>query len=110
MKKNSIAAVIFLLTAVAFLSYAVPATAKKSSEKIFSGRIIYITDNYVELKKGKTEVIVHFTDNTKYISMGRKHVTKNFLNVCQYVEAYYTDGIKKFLNKIIVKKESDCIK
>jgi hypothetical protein len=110
MKKNVISMFTVLLTVICFLFYSAFAASLKTSEKFFSGRLIYLADNYIELKKGKAEVLVYFADNTKFISRDGKESMKDILKVCQYIEAYYTDGTKKILNKIIIKEESDCVK
>ncbi len=114
MKKHVIFMFAVLLMAVSFLSFQARqdsfAASKQTNGKIFSGRVIFVADNYIELKKGNTEVTVYFADNTRFISKDGKESAKNIITVCQYIEAYYTDGAKKILNKIIVKKESDCDK
>jgi hypothetical protein len=110
MKKNVIAVFIISLIIVTFISLEVSASAKKTNENFFSGRVIFVADNYIELKKGNTEFVIYFADSSKFISKDGKEGAKNIIRVCQYVEAYYTNGAKKILNKIIVKKESDCVK
>jgi hypothetical protein len=110
MKKNVISMFAVLLVVFYFLFCSAFAAPREASEKIFSGRLIYVADNYIELKKGKAEVLVYFADNTKFISRDGKESAKDILKVCQYIEAYYSDGAKKILNKIIIKKESDCVK
>jgi hypothetical protein len=110
MKKIYVCMFFIVFIAILFMTLGIFAVSKQSSEKMFSGRLIYVADNYIELKKGKAEVQVYFADNSKFISKDGKEGAKSILSVCQYVEAYYSDGTKKILNKIIIKKESDCIK
>jgi hypothetical protein len=114
MKKNVIFMFAVLFMAVSFLSFQARqdsiAASKQANGKIFSGRVIFVADNYIELKKGNKEVTVYFADNTRFISKDGKENSKSIITVCQYIEAYYTDGAKKILTKIIVKKESDCDK
>ncbi len=110
MKKNVICVFFVLLAVFCLLFCGAFAASKKGGDRIFSGRLIFLSDDYIELKKGKAEVLVYFAENTKYISSDGKESPKNILSVCQYVEAYYTEGAKKILNKIIIKKESDCVK
>jgi hypothetical protein len=110
MKKNVIAVFIISLITVSFLSLAISAALKKTNEKFFYGRVIFVSDNYIELKKGKSELVIYFTDSSMFISKDGKESAKNIVSVCQYVEAYYADGAKKTLNRIIVKKDSDCVK
>jgi thioredoxin-related protein len=81
MKKNVIAVFIISLITVSFLFFEVSASAKKTNENLFSGRVIFVTDNYVELKKGKIELVIYFADTSKYISRDGKDLTKK--NTCQ---------------------------
>ncbi|MFH0975011.1 MAG: hypothetical protein V1874_04425 [Spirochaetota bacterium] len=111
MKKNmllaSVAFLIFIISSINFSS----AASGKLNAKIFTGRIIFVADNYIELKKGKTEIRVYIAENTKFIARDGKESGKNIIRICQYVEAYYSEESGKMnLDKIIIKKESDCVK
>jgi hypothetical protein len=111
MNKNVISifcTVIALIITSAAISFA---GSNKSNDKIFYGRIIFVADNYLELKKGKTEITVNITEHSRFILKNGKESDKSSIAVCQYVDAYYSEQAgKKNLDKIIIKKDSDCVK
>ena len=77
-KKNVISMFIFTFIAASLLSFPVSvdsfAASKKSREKIFSGRVIFVTGDYIEVKRGKGEFKVYFSENTKFISKDRQRI------------------------------------
>lgn len=105
---------IISITIVAVLLISLPvlfASSKKSEVKSATWRVINIYNDYIELKKGTTEIAVYFAENTKFIAKDGTEAKKDILMICQYVDAdYKTEGTKKILNKIIIKKDSDCVK
>jgi hypothetical protein len=110
MKKNSI----FILFAafITIISFIIVASAsKRISKQLITARVIFVAENYIEFKKGKTEIKVGITDQSKFILKDGKESDKSSITVCQYVDVYYSelDGNKN-LDKVVIKKESDCIK
>ncbi len=111
MKKNNFFILFTVLTLIISSIGIASAVSSKLNKKVFSGRVIFVADNYIELKKGKTEIKVKISEYTKFISKDGKESDKNIIAVCQYVDAYYNEQAgTKNLDKIIIKKESDCVK
>lgn len=105
---------IISITFIAVLFVSLPvlfASSKKTEVKSSTWRVINVYGDYIELKKGQTEISVYFAENTKFIAKDGTEGKKDIIMICQYVDAdYRTEGTKKILNKIVVKKESDCVK
>ena len=81
----------------------------KDKDKIFRGRVIYITDDYIEIKRGKTEKIIYFTDKTRFIKRNKTEDGRDIIEICQVVKAHYMlESNKNILNKIHILKESNC--
>jgi hypothetical protein len=111
MKKNSI--FIFVITLISIISISTVASTalKKTSKKLITARVIFVSDNYIEFKKGKTEIKINVTEQSKFILKDGKESNKDNITVCQYVDVYYSEQAdKKTLEKVIVKKDSDCVK
>lgn len=103
---------VFIITiALVLLYYSVLSANKDLEVKSFKGRVIYLTDEFVELKRGKTEILIYFTENSRFISKDGTEKSKEIIEVCQLANAYYDkQKMKNILNKIVILKESDCIK
>ena len=92
----------FLITSFQFAS-------GKAKTKIFCGKVIYTTDDYIEIKRGKTEILFYFTEYTKYIKKDKTEGGKELIEICQKVEAHYIKKNKmNILDKILILKESYC--
>ncbi len=76
----------------------------------FKGTIIFLGNDSIEIKKGKSEVSLQLTQNSKIIYHG-KETDRRFLQICQKVIASYVsaDG-KKELTKLEIVKDSYCIR
>ncbi|MBN2038469.1 MAG: hypothetical protein JW864_00400 [Spirochaetes bacterium] len=84
---------------------------KTGDSKIIRCRIININTETIEVKKGRTEHTFYLTEDTNYIAKDGSEADRSIIEICQYVSVYYkTEGQKKILNKIVIIKESDCIK
>lgn len=111
MKKNAIFISFAVFTLIISSFTFASAVSNKINKKILTARVIFVADNYIELKKGKTEIKVNIAEYTKFISKDGKESDKNIIEVCQYVDAYYNEQSgKKNLDKIVIKKESNCVK
>ena len=82
----------------------------KAGEKSFSGRVILVGDDYIELKKNKTEIILYFTAETGYF-LGSEAALKSHIEICQEASAQYVfrDG-RNELVKLVILKNSNCVK
>ncbi len=103
---------VFIITSAAvLLSFSILFATGKSKDKSFRGRVIYLSNDYVEVKRGKTELLIYFTDSTVFVSKEGNEKDKEIIKICQVVKAQYSKETEKnILNKIIVIKESNCIK
>lgn len=88
-----------------------PGEIEQQSGYNFRGRIIYIDDNLIEVKKGKTELLFYFQDDTVCVSADGETGGKEILENCQNVRVIYTvKNADNILLKVIVLKESNCYK
>jgi len=123
MKKIKIlffAAITFIL--IFSISYAEDNTPgqpriKKSAEKkvqpteTVQGRVIFLNNESIEIKKGSTEITLYFKDGAIFVNKTGEEKTIEIIKLCQNVKALYTrEGDKNILQKIIVLKDSNCIK
>lgn len=104
------------------ISYAEDNTAgqpqvKKSAENNLNaaetilGRVIFLNNEVIEIKKGKTEITLNLKDGTIFVNKAGEEKNIDIIRLCQNVKAFYTkEGDKNILQKIIVLKESNCIK
>jgi len=67
---------------------AVQGVTAKQKEKVFSGVIIYFSDECVELKKGKTELTV-YRDTQTIVENKTGDEGQSALSLCQKARAYY---------------------
>jgi len=101
---------------VVFVSIILTFSASMSSsetKKIFYGRLINITEDFIEVKRGKVENIFYFSDKTVYLINHKPDPKsdKASLEICQRVRCYYSvKGTRKNLIKVIIVKSSDCVK
>jgi hypothetical protein len=99
------------IAAVLVLSISLFAASPKKNVRTLYCRIINVTDKYIQVKKGKTEIVLFLAEDTKFIAPDGSENSKDIIEVCQYVDVTYTsEGTKKILKKIVIKKKSDCIK
>ncbi|MEW6525322.1 MAG: hypothetical protein AB1444_01485 [Spirochaetota bacterium] len=98
MKKTTIIVLIIL-----FLSVVVFA-----KEQSFTGRLIFVGKDYIEVKYGKTEKVFYIQEKS-VIMKNNSNASYADLEPCQVVKINYTAGDKKlFINKCEIVKESDC--
>ncbi len=104
-KTMVIAAAVFL---IAFINVSSPAKGKKSAAS-FYGEVVNFTGEYVELKKGKKEMVLYFTDKTVFVSGSEEKAGKELLQPCQMARGYYrVSGGKKELIKLVIVKKGRC--
>ncbi|MBP7735504.1 MAG: hypothetical protein KA369_05975 [Spirochaetes bacterium] len=74
------------------------------------GLIINSSDTFIEVKKGRKEVVLHWTENSKILKDGQA-AERGTVNICQKVEATYVkkDG-KKELVSLDILSEGYCTK
>lgn len=78
-----------------------------AKEKSFTGRVIYIGDNYIEVKYGKSEKVFYIQEKSVFVK-NNSNVSFADLKPCQVVKVYYTGDNKLIINKCEIIKESDC--
>ena len=90
---------------------------KKSAEKkvqpteTVQGRVIFLNNESIEIKKGSTEITLYFKDGAIFVNKAGEEKTIEIIKLCQNVKALYTrEGDNNILQKIIVLKDSNCIK
>ncbi len=83
---SAIVCAVVLFTGLALLH----ASASRPRNSSFSGEIINITDTFLELKRGKAEIILYFDQNTKFFDRSGAEGTKSIVELCQMVRATYT--------------------
>ena len=102
---------LFITITAIFLSISILPAAKQIKDKSFKGRVIFVSNDYIEVKRGRAELIVHFTDKTIFVAKDGSEKNKEIIEICQVVKALYNkEQNKNILSKVIVLKESDCIK
>ena len=77
--KSAIASIIIIFI-VSFSSDLLSSGA----EKTVSGRLIYIHNDYIEIKKGKKEFILYWGEGSTVVK-GETQLTRSDLYVCQVV-------------------------
>ncbi len=91
--------------------FACAASFGEKAHKQFKGRVIFCSEEFVELKRGKTELKLYFAEGTQVLGLDGKAAERSLIEPCQYVSASYeTKDKKKYLVNIQVTKESDCKK
>ncbi|MGB4269103.1 MAG: hypothetical protein WBK20_07980 [Spirochaetota bacterium] len=79
-----------------------------AKEKSFTGRLIFVGKDYIEVKYGKTEKVFYIQEKS-VIMKNNTNASFADLEPCQVVKITYTAGDKKlFINKCEILKESDC--
>lgn len=100
----------FIAVFIIFIS-GMAVLSRSNNSKIIKYRIIDVTDEYIEVKKGRTELTLYTSEDTVYIAKDGTETDGAIIEICQYVNVYYTtQGNQKLLKKIVIIKESDCIK
>ncbi|MDY6969720.1 MAG: hypothetical protein SVR08_13830 [Spirochaetota bacterium] len=99
----------FFIT-IAILFSSIQFLVGKTKEKFFRGRVIYISEEYIEIKRSETEIKLYFTDETLFVEKDATKGTKEIIELCQVVKVYYTKDKKNILKKLIIVKESDCFR
>lgn len=100
----------FIAVFIVFASV-LTAVSKNNDAKLIRCRIINVTDEFIEVKKGRNELTLYTQEDTKYVSKDGEESGREIIEICQYVDVYYkTEDSRKILSKIVITKESDCIK
>ncbi len=77
-------------------------------EKSFSGRVIYVAKDYIEVKYGKTEKIFFINDKSVF-TKNKASASFSSIEVCQVVKITYTTlDNKMFIGTCEIIKDSDC--
>jgi hypothetical protein len=102
----TVTAAVAFAGALAFTSMPLEAAART-----FRGRVINHAPAFVELKKGNTEKTFYFNDTTKIVTASGAAKDASALQICQIVEASYeTKEGRNIIIKLVIVKESDCLK
>lgn len=106
MKRNC---TVLSVTIIVLLMGSMVFAEKKGAYKTYRGRIIHLTDEYVELKWRAGELVFYFTENTRFLSRSGAEKDRSIIRLCQVVRVYYRieDG-KKVLYRIKVLGEGNC--
>ena len=77
-----------LLFVVTVLCFGVVLThVYAGSEKTITAVVINMTDEYLELKRGRQEITVYFDQSTKYLNRSGAEVSWDILDICHLVRA-----------------------
>ena len=75
----------------------------------FKGRVIYLKDNVIEVKRKNAEVTFNLTAETSVTRQGEKAALSD-LAICQTVTVTYKgEGKNRTAQKIDIIKEADCV-
>lgn len=79
-----------------------------SKEKSFTGRVIYIANDHIEVKYGKTEKIFFINEKSEF-TKNKSNASFSSLEVCQVVRITYTlSDNKMYIKTCEILKDSDC--
>lgn len=79
-------------------------------EKSIRGRLIYVHNDYIEIKQGKSEFILYWGEGSTVVKSGSE-MTRNDLYVCQIVKVDYKENQGRLeIIKVNIVRESDCLK
>lgn len=78
-----------------------------AKQKIFTGRLIFIDKDYIEVKYGKSEKVFYIQEKSVFVK-NNNNVSFSDLEPCQVVRVYYTGDKKLIIHKCEIIKESDC--
>lgn len=96
---------------ILFLIFTLPVSAsdKASAKLTETGRVIYYSDEIIEVKKGNIEHEFYF-NTASSMSKAGKDVTIDEIELCQVVKITYlkVNG-KMVIQKLEIIKESDCL-
>ncbi len=82
----TLAAAVAVLAVTVFLAEAGEEAGRQSE---FTGRVIDIGDDYVELKRGAKEIRLGYTEATRFVGPDGAAADKNVIELCQVVKAVY---------------------
>ncbi len=95
-----------LLTLLLLTGYSAAAPGEQS----FTGRIILVDGNRVEIKRGRKEITFTMTEKTRVLKNSAE-TGRQSLALCQKATARYTVQGKNFLlESISIVRESDCLR
>ena len=111
LKRNRIfpvALALLMLAAFAGVSYA---GGGKGTDAEFTGRVIYLGENHVELKRGPKELRLAYTDATRIFDISGAEADRSAIELCQTVRAVYRSagGARELLSLSVV-GEGNCRK
>jgi len=108
---KSFRGVFIVALAMALFTNGVSAGSGKAAVNKFNGRVIDVADGWFEVKKGRTELRVHFAEGTAVVLPDGGEGKAADVRLCQRVAVTYTraDG-KNSAVKVVITKESDCVK
>lgn len=82
-----------------------------AKEKNFTGRLIFIGKDYIEVKYGESEKVFYVQEKSVFVNNNNNNhnnVSFSDLQPCQVVRVYYTGDKKLIIHKCEIIKESDC--
>ncbi len=80
------------------------------SEKTVTAVVINMTDEYLELKRGRQEITVYFDQSTKYLNRSGAEASWDILDICHLVRAtYIVRDNKKILVRVRLIRQGRCI-
>jgi hypothetical protein len=104
----TLAAAVAVLAGTVFLAEAGEKAGRQSE---FTGRVIDIGDDYVELKRGAKEIRLGYTAATRFVGPDGAAADKNVIELCQVVKAVYLPIDRTGeLAIITIVKEGNCRK
>ena len=79
-----------------------------AKDKSFTGRVIYVAKDHIEVKYGKTEKSFYINEKSVFLK-NKNTVTVSDIEICQIVRITYTvaEG-KMFVQTCTIVKDSDC--
>ena len=86
------------------------ASAYSGTVAQFSGLVIHVSNDSIEIKKGNKEITLYMTPDTKILYKG-KEADRRAVNICQKVKAgyMYKDNRKELVSLEILRK-SYCVR
>lgn len=75
----------------------------------FSGRVIFVSEKYIEMKRGSKEIILYKAETLK-VAGKSSDTGKTAVEICQYAKAEYVkQNGRNVLTKLVITAESDCV-
>jgi hypothetical protein len=81
----------------------------KGTLKTYRGRVIYLTDEFCEMKWDRGELTFYFSPNTKYYVRGGAEGSKGSIRLCQVLRVWYRmEKGKRVLSRVRILREGSC--